>query len=193
MLAMTYRLDLLKSIDYVQTEGISYTDNEFVVIPMLYVRRIIYCPECVYHYFIGREGQSISVLATPRSVDMYMRLFERLGKRLDALRSKAAADVNRVFAAGYIYHLIGFVYSNIIYGLPSKEFNFYFRKWDTLVEERYPGTYGKIGKMAKMWRCVPYLWILRRLKSVHMVQIFFIFLLRNVVALRRGLSRLIRV
>ena len=192
MLAMTYRLDLLKSIDYVQTEGISYTDNEFVVIPMLFVRRVVYCPECVYHYFIGREGQSISVLAMPRSVGMYTQLFENLGERLEALRSKAVAEANMGFADGYISHLVGFVYSSVIYGLPRKDFRSCFGKWDALVEDCFPEIYSKIGEKAKMWRCVPYIWILRRLQSVQTAQISFLCVLRSVISLRRGLSWLKR-
>ena len=188
MLAMTYRLDLLKSINYVQTEGISYTDNEFVVIPMLFVRRIIYCPECVYHYFIGRGGQSISVLATTRSVGMYMRLFENLGERLDLLRSKAAVEANVIFADSYIEHLVGFVYSSTIYGLPEKDFNSCFGKWDALVEARFPKTYREIGAKAIMWRCIPYIRILRRLQSVRLAQTLFLCALRSVVALKRRLS-----
>lgn len=187
MLAMTYRLDLLKSIYYVQTEGISYTDNEFVVIPMLFVRRIIYCPECVYHYFIGREGQSISVLATTRSVGMYMRLFENLGERLDSLRSRAA-EANVFFADGYIEHLVGFVYSSVIYGLPGNDFNSCFGKWDALVGTRFPKTYRKVGAKAIMWRCVPYIRMLRRLQNVRLAQKFFLRTLRSVIALRRGFS-----
>lgn len=178
MLGMTYRLGLLKSIDYSQTEGISYTDNEFVIIPMLFVKRIVYCPECVYHYFIGREGQTISVMSTPRSIGMYIRLFNSLGTRISSLKSNGVAEENRAFVDGYIRHLIGFVYSNIVYGLTSSDFNKCFCEWDTLVKNKYGGIHYDIGVVSVVWRIVPYMKILRRLQSYPTVQKLFLGVLR---------------
>ena len=178
MLAMTYRLDLLKSINYVQTEGISYTDNEFVVIPMLFVRRIMYCPECVYHYFIGREGQSISALATARSIGMYISLFNNLAKRISSLKSNGIAEENRAFVDGYIRHLIGFVYGNMVYGLASSDFSKCFGEWDALIKNIYGGIHRDVGEVSVVWHVVPYMKILRRLQSYPTVQKLFLGILR---------------
>lgn len=60
MHAVTYRLEILKSIEYQQQEGISYTDQEWVFTPMCKVEKIVYIKECVYQYLLGREGQTMS-------------------------------------------------------------------------------------------------------------------------------------
>lgn len=59
MHAITYKTQILKDMGYVQTEGISYTDTEWVFIPMQNVKTIYYAPITVYKYLVGREGQTM--------------------------------------------------------------------------------------------------------------------------------------
>ena len=60
MHSITYRTALLRSIGYVQSEGISYTDTEWAVLPLPSAKNITYIDLCVYKYFLGREGQTVS-------------------------------------------------------------------------------------------------------------------------------------
>ena len=60
MHAVTYRLSLLKNNSYSQSEGISYTDQEWMFRPMYYVHSVFVCDCVVYRYLIGREGQTMS-------------------------------------------------------------------------------------------------------------------------------------
>ncbi len=55
---ITYRRELLTNMGYHQTEGISYTDNEWAYIPMLNVHTLYYHDEEVYSYLRGRQGQT---------------------------------------------------------------------------------------------------------------------------------------
>lgn len=55
---ITFRTCILKDMDYHQTEGISYTDNEWVFKPLVKVSRITYFPHKLYYYLRGREGQT---------------------------------------------------------------------------------------------------------------------------------------
>lgn len=59
MHSLTYRTELLRNINYVQTEGISYTDNEWVFFPQHFVQTCVYIPFIIYNYVVGREGQTI--------------------------------------------------------------------------------------------------------------------------------------
>ena len=59
MHAVTYKTENLKNIDYKQTEGISYTDQEWIFMPMTTVRTVIYQPVYLYEYLVGREGQTM--------------------------------------------------------------------------------------------------------------------------------------
>ena len=55
---VTYRTDILKKMKYCQTEGISYTDDEWIYKPMIFVKSIHYFPHNLYLYLRGREGQT---------------------------------------------------------------------------------------------------------------------------------------
>ena len=61
MHAITYKTEMLISMKYNQTEGISYTDTEWSIIPLQKVSKCITCPLNLYQYLIGRIGQTVQV------------------------------------------------------------------------------------------------------------------------------------
>lgn len=61
MHAITYRLSMLINNDYKQTEGISYTDTEWAIYPMVYVKTVQFISANIYQYFLGRDGQTVSL------------------------------------------------------------------------------------------------------------------------------------
>ena len=56
--AVAYKTENLRRIGYKQTEGISYTDEEWVFKPMVTVHKLSYFPHTIYLYLRGREGQT---------------------------------------------------------------------------------------------------------------------------------------
>ena len=66
---ITYKTQILRSINYCQTEGIPYTDDEWVFMPMYKIESISYFPHILYHYFIGREGQTFDPMIMKTSFD----------------------------------------------------------------------------------------------------------------------------
>ena len=58
MHAVTYKCDNLRRINYSQTEGVSYSDIEYVFTPMTTVIKAYYFHKVVYRYLLGREGQT---------------------------------------------------------------------------------------------------------------------------------------
>ena len=60
MHCVTYRTDNLRAIDYRQTEGISYTDQEWIFLPMATCKTVYYLPVTVYKYLVGRDGQTMN-------------------------------------------------------------------------------------------------------------------------------------
>ncbi len=55
---VAYRRDMFLHNGYVQTEGISYTDDEWIFKPMADVQKVTYFPYYLYRYLRGREGQT---------------------------------------------------------------------------------------------------------------------------------------
>ena len=74
MHAVTYRLALLKQIDYRQTEGISYTDQEWVYMRMSLASTCRYVPLLVYKYVIGREGQTCSLIQRMKQIGVEVQI-----------------------------------------------------------------------------------------------------------------------
>ena len=56
---IAYKRENLVNINYRQSEGIFYTDNEWKFKPMATVRSAYYWDKPVYRYLLDREGQSV--------------------------------------------------------------------------------------------------------------------------------------
>lgn len=60
MHAVAYRTEILRKYNYKQTEGVSYTDNEWIFYPMFHVRSVVFLNYLVYHYSVGVDGQTMA-------------------------------------------------------------------------------------------------------------------------------------
>lgn len=60
MHCVAYKTENLRCINYHQTEGISYTDQEWIYLPMATCKSIYYYPIVVYKYLVGRDGQTMN-------------------------------------------------------------------------------------------------------------------------------------
>lgn len=69
MHAVTYRTNLLCDINYLQTEGISYTDSEWVHLPLYAVKTMCYIDLNGYQYLVGREGQTMDSKVMMRTIN----------------------------------------------------------------------------------------------------------------------------
>lgn len=78
MHSISYRTEMLRSINYRQTEGISYTDTEWVFYPQHGVKTCIYLPYDVYRYVVGREGQTMDSKVLLKSVSHYDKLLQAM-------------------------------------------------------------------------------------------------------------------
>lgn len=78
MHAFTYRTELLRGCKYTQSEGISYTDTEWVLLPLPYVKSLAYVPLCVYSYFLGRAGQTMDHNVIVKRYSQLLQIESRL-------------------------------------------------------------------------------------------------------------------
>lgn len=89
MHGITYRTAMLKEINYTQTEGISYTDQEWIFAPIAYAQTIAYFDKIIYKYLIGRNGQTMDpdifeknfwmeIKGTKTMVETYLERYETL-------------------------------------------------------------------------------------------------------------------
>ena len=78
MHAITYRTEMLRKMNYHQTEGISYTDTEWVYYPQHAVKTCVYLPLDVYRYLMGREGQTMAPEVRIRSASNHSKLIRSM-------------------------------------------------------------------------------------------------------------------
>ena len=73
MHCMAVKTNNLIRNNYVQTEGISYTDTQFVFYSILYSETCTFFDKPIYYYYLGRDGQTMSIASMVRSnMHLYM-------------------------------------------------------------------------------------------------------------------------
>lgn len=75
---IAYKTEILKDMNYHQTEGICYTDVEYAYYPILQARTAIFFDINLYQYFIGRDGQTITEDALKRNVSHLYKVAKRM-------------------------------------------------------------------------------------------------------------------
>ena len=78
MHSLMYRTDLLRKSGTVLPEHTFYVDNLFAYQPLPLMQKIFYLNVDLYHYFIGRDDQSVNVKNFTRRYDQQLRVMERM-------------------------------------------------------------------------------------------------------------------
>ncbi|MBP9983514.1 MAG: glycosyltransferase family 2 protein [Prevotella sp.] len=66
-----HKTSFLRSIDYKQTEGVSYTDTEYVYFPLSQAKTLYGYDISLYQYYVGREGQTVSASNMRKGYSQY--------------------------------------------------------------------------------------------------------------------------
>ena len=83
MHCVCYKTENLRTMNYHQTEGISYTDQEWICLPMSVSKSLAYFPKVIYRYLVGRDGQTINESVWERNFWMEIRGAEAMMKYRD--------------------------------------------------------------------------------------------------------------
>lgn len=107
---MTYKLDVIKKSGLKHTEGISYTDTEYCFYPLREVKTILFLNITLYHYQIGRDGQTVSVASYQKNIHSLYMIIDRM------LTSFSCEDVNASYYPNLInvLSMILFTYYKVI-------------------------------------------------------------------------------
>lgn len=112
MHAVTYKLKNLKCINYHQTEGISYTDQEWIFIPMTTVKTLSYFDSILYKYLIGREGQTMEPQIMAKSMGQYEKMIFSLVRFYDSFET-GSEELNE-FLSYKLIDKINFIYNRTL-------------------------------------------------------------------------------
>lgn len=105
----TYRTALIKGMNYRQTEGISYTDMEWIFAPAVRAQKLAYFPKVIYNYLFGRAGQTVDPIVQARSMDSYKKLINSL---LNTYEKEAplASEYGRNYLMRHLRRLLQLIY-----------------------------------------------------------------------------------
>ena len=83
MHAVIYRTELLRSCGMELPRHTFYVDELYVYVPLKDVKRMYYLDVDLYHYFIGREDQSVQEQVMLRRIDQYLLVNRLLISEVD--------------------------------------------------------------------------------------------------------------
>lgn len=158
MHAMTFKTDLLRSIDYKQQTGISYTDIEYCYFPFSKAKTMMFVDVNLYQYLLGREGQTMQRENMIRSIEHFNKVATRITK--DYLENK---DLNKRRLRPLVYIISNPIYQiyliNLLYQKdPTARQKEILEKMELLVQQEitlkefvYNYTYKKI-PFVKIWK-----------------------------------------
>lgn len=78
MHCLIFATKLLHKIDYTQSEGVCYTDMEYIYVPLSCAQTIYFMDVSLYQYFMGREGQSMDASVIAKNNDHYLKVVEKI-------------------------------------------------------------------------------------------------------------------
>lgn len=71
---MTFKTSILKEIELHLSEGISFTDTQYCMMPICRIETIIYYDLNIYQYNMGRDGQSMQKSVLAKSIKAFYKL-----------------------------------------------------------------------------------------------------------------------
>ena len=106
MHSITYKTDNIRKIGYHQTEGISYTDMEWIFLPMTTCKTLYYFPKTIYYYVEGRVGQTMDPKIYRKSfwqdIKVQMSMIESL-RNFDKQSLAATEYLNKLLISHSLY------------------------------------------------------------------------------------------
>lgn len=122
MHALTYRTELLRAINYRQTEGISYTDTEWASYPTFHARTICFVNYNLYQYNLDREGQTMSPQVLLKSVNQMQILTDAMISYYGAHASQLS-PVRLNWMNRYFENRIRLLYKIYLLDMPRADFS----------------------------------------------------------------------
>ena len=159
---IAYKRENLIRINYTQSEGIFYTDNEWKFKPMVTVKSAYYWDQPVYRYLLDREGQSVSLNVTAKHLVDDMVVTEKILKDYEEM-----VVMNPEMAKMYkyvVYRRVSWLYNTDLVKRGLLD-NPQILEFNNRLKELNPKMYKKVGKnrlskllpihYIKMWRKNP--------------------------------------
>ncbi len=118
MHSVIYRTQMLRESGLDLPHHTFYVDNLFIYVPMAHVKTLYYVDKVFYHYFIGREDQSVQEQVMIRRIDQQLRVNRLMCQQLDL--DKVENQRLRRYLISYL-EIVTTVTSVLLYRSGTKE------------------------------------------------------------------------
>ncbi len=78
MTTLTFKTEILKTLNFKLQEKTWYVDNEFCIIPFLLVKDLVFLNNNVYYYYLGQENQSMNIKNQVKNIYDFEKVFKRI-------------------------------------------------------------------------------------------------------------------
>lgn len=173
--AVAYRTELLRRIGYYQSEGLLYTDQEWMFLPFAYCKSYYYLPNLpLYNYLLGRKGQSVDKKVHCKNVgDEVKGLYVMIDKYLE--NKDKLDETGLAYLEGRLRSRMRVVYSSyllryyrvlsrrdiIIIDKYIRSKNEYIYHLADEITERYRSHYYFVKRWRKYYRVTIGIWVIR--------------------------------
>lgn len=123
MHALTYRTDMLKTMGYKQTEGISYTDTEWASYPVFVAGSIVFFDINLYQYNLAREGQTMDPKVLLKSVSQIEKVTASLVSFYINFDKSRLSPVRKKFLNQYYLNRLRLVCKIHLFDMPRENFD----------------------------------------------------------------------
>lgn len=106
MQSFTYKLSTLKESGLKHTEGINYTDTEYVFYPLQATKRIMLFNLCLYNYDLTRDGQSMNPVVAARNHSQLALIIEKIFSKRNSFSFLEAKTLCCSGLINYYYRML---------------------------------------------------------------------------------------
>lgn len=115
MHCVAYKTDMIRQIEYIQLEGISYTDQLWVTYPIAAVKSYAVFNRDLYMYLVGRDGQTMNVSVQNKKFNDEILVSYRI---IDWIEEHPKSLISYEYIKQKMVSRIEYLYSNhCIYGM----------------------------------------------------------------------------
>lgn len=157
--AITYRTNFLHDIKYKQTEGICYTDVEYIYYPLIKASTVIFLEYNVYQYFIGREEQSINPINLKKNIRHHYKIYQRMIESYEKAISPVQRDIQKT---AFIKIASSLYYSYLFSNSPKDCKDINLTLLDLTLKEKSPEIYYFIASLK--YHGLPYITLWRKFR-----------------------------
>jgi len=140
--SICYRTENLRHINYRQSEGVSYTDTEWIIEPMVTVRRFYYFPFVISHYLVGRDGQTMEQSTYAKRFQQVVDITTGIIGRFNDLSRMANVDALEYYTQQVVI-MTDIIYDACIWGCGGNK-----AVADFIAFDKYLASYPKIYEAA---------------------------------------------